>query len=118
MNNLVKTTTWLLGIVLVILGIVGFFNDPIFGLFDVDSIHNVIHLASGIIAIVAAVSGESYARLFLIVFGIIYGLLAIVGFVSIGAVLGLMTINEADNYLHAAISLVSLAVGFGGSRVR
>jgi len=116
MTSMVKSVTWLLGIVLIAIGAIGFFNDPVFGLFEVDTILNIVHLLSGIIAVGAAVSGESYARLYLIVFGIIYGAVAVIGFTMGGDVLGLFAVNAADNYLHTAIALVCLGVGFGGGK--
>lgn len=116
MNSMVKTVTWVLGIVFVAIGILGFVNDPILGLFEVDTIHNIVHLLSGIVAIGAAVSGESYARLYLIIFGLVYGVVTVLGFTMGGDILGLFTVNMADNYLHAALALVMLAVGFGGKK--
>jgi len=116
MQNFVKTVTWVLGIVLTLVGILGFFNDPVLGIFEVDGIHNVVHLLSGVIALGAAASGESYARLYLIVFGIVYGLVTVLGFVMVDNVLGLITVNTADNYLHAAIAIVCLGVGLGSGK--
>lgn len=116
MTSMVKTVTWILGIILVAVGALGFVNNPVLGLFEVDTIHNIVHLLSGIIAIGAAVSGESYARLYLIIFGLVYGAVAVIGFTMNGSILGLFTVNQADNYLHTAIALVSLAVGFGAAK--
>lgn len=116
MSSLVKTITWILGIVLIAVGLLGFVNDPILGIFEVDTIHNLVHLLSGIVAIIAVSSGESYARLYLIIFGIVYALVTVLGFVNGGNILGLFMVNEADNYLHAAIALACLAVGFGGKK--
>ena len=116
MNSLVKSLTWILGIVLLLVGILGFVNNPVLGLFQVDTIHNAIHILSGIVALVAVSSGESAARLYLIVFGIVYGLVTILGFMNGGNVLNLIMVNQADNYLHAAISIVCLGVGFGSKK--
>jgi hypothetical protein len=116
MNSLVKSLTWILGIVLLLVGILGFVNNPILGIFEVDTIHNSIHILSGVIALIAVSSGESMARLYLIVFGIVYGLVTILGFMNGGNVLGLIMVNQADNYLHAAISIVCLGVGFGSKK--
>lgn len=117
MNSLVKSVTWILGIVLLLVGILGFvMPSPLLGLFDVDKVHNSIHILSGVIAIIAVSSGESMARLFLIVFGVVYGLVTILGFVNAGNILGIFTTNSSDNYLHAAIAIVSLGVGFGSKK--
>lgn len=115
MQSLVKTVTWLLGIVFVLIGLAGFFVDGTLLVFEVDTVHNIVHLLSGIVALAAVGSGESYARLYLIVFGLVYALVTVLGFVT-GDILGLFSVNDADNYLHAALALVMLGVGFGGGK--
>ncbi|MDB5189043.1 MAG: hypothetical protein JWM92_641, partial [Candidatus Nomurabacteria bacterium] len=45
------------------------------------------------------------------VFGIVYGLIAIMGFIGGGMVLGMM-MNTADNLLHVIIAAYSLYFGF------
>ena len=114
---MVKNVTLVLGVVFLLIGILGFFmSSPLLGLFEVDTVHNVVHLASGIVALFAVSSGVSYARLFLIVFGIVYGAVAVIGFAMNGSILGIFMVNQADNFLHAAIALVCLAVGFGNKQ--
>ena len=116
MNGLVKPLTWLLGVVLTLVGVAGFFTGDMLLWFQVDTLHNIIHILSGVVALVAASSGEGYSRLYLIVFGIVYGLVTILGFAMGGSILGLFMVNGADNYLHAAIAVVSLVVGFGSNQ--
>ncbi|UPA22087.1 DUF4383 domain-containing protein [Candidatus Peribacteria bacterium] len=113
---MIKTVTWILGVVLLVVGLLGFVNDPILGIFEVDTVHNVIHLLSGIVGLIAVSAGLSYARLYLIIFGVVYALVTVLGFMSGTDILGLFVINQADNYLHAAIALVCLGVGFGGKK--
>lgn len=116
MTSLTKSVTWILGVVLVLLGLAGFFVDGMLFMFEVDTVLNIVHLLSGVVAIAAASSGESYSRMYLIVLGIVYGLIAVIGFVNGGDVLDLFRVNDAGNYLHAAIAVVSLGVAFGGKR--
>lgn len=113
MNNLVKQVTLLFGVVLTLVGIAGFFAGDMLLVFEVNTMHNVIHLLSGVVALIAAGAGTSYARLYLIVFGLVYGLVTVLGFAMNGEVLGLFHANAADNYLHLAIAVVCLGVGFG-----
>src|SRR5688500_20066069 len=101
MNSLTKTVTWVVGVVLVLIGLAGFFVDGTLLVFQVDTVHNIVHLLSGVVGIAAASSGESYSRMYLIVFGIVYGIVTVVGFVNGGDILGLFEVNDADNYLHA-----------------
>jgi hypothetical protein len=113
MNSLVKQFTLLLGAVLLLIGIAGFFVENTLVIFEVNAIHNIIHLLSGAVGLAAAGMGVRYARLYLIVFGIVYALVTVIGFVNGGDILGLFHANDADNYLHAAIALSSLGIGFG-----
>lgn len=115
MSQYVKPLTWVLGVVLTLVGVLGFvLTDPLLGIFKIDPIHNIIHLASGLVAIAAVSMSEMYARWYLIAFGLVYGLVTILGFVEGDTVLGIITVNPADNYLHFAIAAVCLIVGFMG----
>jgi hypothetical protein len=119
MTMLVKPLTYVLGAVLTVVGIAGFFmaqNGLLLGLFEVNALHNVIHILSGVIALWSASSGYAYARMYLILFGLIYGLVAIVGFAMGGDVFGLIHVNAEDNYLHVAIAVACLAVGLGSKK--
>lgn len=84
------------------------------GIFAVDTLHNVIHLVTGVVALLVAGS-VAYARVYFKVFGIIYGLVAVMGFAMHGDMSMLhvpMQMNMADNYLHTVAALLSLAFGF------
>ncbi|MBM3231000.1 DUF4383 domain-containing protein [Candidatus Peregrinibacteria bacterium] len=109
MSALVRPVTQLLGVVFVLLGIAGFFMGDMVFIFEVNTIHNVVHLATGLVALWAASAGKE--RMFLTVFGVIYAAVAFVGFTSGGDVLGLFHANDADNYLHAVVALVCIVLG-------
>ncbi len=101
-----------LGIALILFALAGLFQNPLFGLFDVNVSHSAALILSGALGLGASVAGKSYARLFLIVFGILWALIAIIGFVNNGDIFGLLTTNRADSYVHAAVALASLGFGF------
>jgi hypothetical protein len=82
----------------------------LFGYFMVDTMHNIIHIASGVIAIMAATS-DRYARLYFQVFGLVYVAVAVWGFWT-GGDLYMMQVNLADNILHIVIGVVALLLGF------
>lgn len=105
-----------LGVVFVLVGLVGFFNHPVFGLFEVDTMHNIVHLLSGILAVIVASKGEGPSRRFAKVFGAAYLVVAIIGFIQGNTVLGIISINAADNYLHTLLAIILLAVGFAGNK--
>jgi hypothetical protein len=109
---MIKNIMYVLGVVFIIIGILGFFNNPILGIFEVDTMHNVVHLASGILALIFASRGENQARTYALVLGIVYALVTVIGFISsTGSILGLFTVNTSDNWLHLVLAIVFLALG-------
>jgi Domain of unknown function (DUF4383) len=114
---MIQKLAWVFGIVFILVGVLGFVpgvtsGGLLLGIFSVDTMHNSIHLLSGVLAILAAMGTGMYARLYFKVFGIIYALVTILGFVMGGEVLGMM-MNMADNLLHLIIAVVALWAGFG-----
>jgi hypothetical protein len=111
------------GIVFLVIGVLGFFppvapNGMLLGLFEVGVLHNIIHLATGAAAIAMALSGEAAARLYFQIFGVIYAIVALLGFLyGDAALLGIVAHNWADVWLHLIIAAVALYLGFGYRRV-
>ncbi|MFA5799708.1 MAG: DUF4383 domain-containing protein [Candidatus Peribacteraceae bacterium] len=117
MNLLVKPVTGLLGLALTIVGIAGFFvPSGMFYMFEVDTVHNIVHFGSGLIGLFAFNSSQLHSRWFLILFGLVYAVITIAGFSMDGYIFGLFSTNSADNYLHLAISALCLIVGFGSEK--
>jgi hypothetical protein len=113
----------LIGAVLTIAGIAGFFynsdftsdksvRDAILGILDVNGWHNVFHIATGVLGLVAAGSYAS-ARSYALGFGIVYIAVAIWGFI-VGdgdSILSILPVNTADNVLHLLIGVSGIAAG-------
>jgi len=112
-----------LGVVLMLIGILGFLVEPSFGvgdsadrgtliLFDINGWHNVVHLLSGIVG-VALAGTAAKARLFCIGYGAVYVVVTILGFLvgDGGLLLSLIPINTADNLLHLVIAATGIAIG-------
>ena len=103
------------GIVFIIVGILGFVsavtpNGLLRGYFEVNPAHNVVHLATGVVALIVAFASEKAMRLFFQ----IYALVALMGFfMGNQPLLGIVAINAADNWLHVLIAIVALYLGFG-----
>ncbi len=115
---MIQKLAWVFGVVFLVVGVLGFVpavtsDGLLLGLFMVDGLHNVIHLLSGLVAIGAAWGSGSYARLYFKVFGVVYGLVAVIGFFQGDTVLGLFMVNMADNVLHLVIAAAALWIGFG-----
>lgn len=120
-----KLITQIFSAVFILLGLLGFVNNPIFGTFAVDTVHNIIHLATGILGFALLARGEDGAETFGKIMTFVYGLVTILGFIMpVGMIeptdklLGLFTINGADNYLHLVFTLVFAYLGFAGAPSR
>ncbi len=75
-----KRIATLLGAVFILVGIVGFFSHDLLGA-HLSTIHNVIHLVSGALALYFGLKATlAQAKLFCLIFGIVYGLLGVVGY--------------------------------------
>jgi len=109
-----KTAAMVLGIVFVIVGALGFVPNPIVGangIFMTNHMHDWVHVGSGIVLLLGAYSplGSSMA---LRVVGIIYAIVAVLGFVMGDMVFGI-AMNMADHWLHVVLAIVILYAGFG-----
>ena len=110
------------GIVFVVVGILGFVpavtpREMLLGIFHVNTSHNVVHLLTGAVALVCGFAGAGPSKVFFRVFGVLYGFAAIAGFLQSDVhLLGLISNNRADAWLHAAISVLSLILGFAPMR--
>ena len=88
----------------------------LFGIFAVSALHNVVHLAFGIVGFIFA---RTYAasRAYLLVGGIGYLALWLYGILmDHGSALNIMPLNGADNWLHFGIGagMVLLALTLAG----
>lgn len=115
---MLKQLTTTFGAVLLAIGILGFVpgitsDGLLFGIFAVGGVQNVIHVLSGAVALWAGMTSLSAARMYFQIFGVIYALVTVLGFVAGGSILGLFTTNSADNILYLVIAAVALYAGFG-----
>lgn len=118
--NIQKAAKWF-GIILLLVGILGFIpgitsEGRLLGIFAVDTVHNIIHILTGIVALISA-GTASGAKGYFKTFGIVYALVTVLGFIQgSGELLGIMSINGADNVLHLLITIVALTLGFSGPK--
>jgi hypothetical protein len=121
MSNTNTTMSWaaLAGIVLVAAGLFGFLNTSIAGnapgaLLQVDTIHNVVHLVTGLLALYIAfgLKGEQQVNA-VIGFGILYVIIFVAVLLS-PTLFGIFSVaaNAPLHVIHAAVAVVSLAVGY------
>ena len=116
-----KTLALLFGVVFLLIGILGFVpsvtpNEMLLNIFHVNAAHNAVHLLTGVVALLACIAGVGASKIFFKIFGVVYGLVAVLGFVvGDGMLLGFISNNMADTWLHVGIAVVSLIVGFAPS---
>lgn len=114
---MLKILAILFGLLMIVVGILGFLpdfapNSRLFTLFLVNPMHNIVHLLSGIVALVCGLTSGFAAKIFFILFGLIYGALAVLGFMTgQGMLFDMIAINQADNWLHAFIGVLCLYLG-------
>ncbi len=121
----------IVGIVYLLVGLVGFVpafvqaplaGDPaiaidtlygrLLGLFPINVLHNIVHLAIGVWGILAYRSFTG-ARSFARALAILYGLLAIMGLIPVlNTTFGLIPIFSHDIWLHALTALAAAYFGF------
>jgi Domain of unknown function (DUF4383) len=125
-----RVYAFVFGIIYLAIGIIGFLTptenstgvQAVFGIFDVDFVHNVLYVTTGLAGIIAATMGN--ARNFNQVFGAFYLLLGLLGLVPSlyrpagsyntdkGLFIGLMHLNAGDHILHIVTGVIALIIGF------
>jgi hypothetical protein len=118
-----KTMAVLFGVVFLLVGILGFVpavtkNEMLLGIFHVNTAHNAVHLLSGVVALFCGMSSVGASRMYFKIFGLVYGAVAVMGFLNPGdtMLLGMMSNNNATTWLHVVIAAVSLLIGFMPAR--
>jgi hypothetical protein len=127
----------LVGGVLVIAGIIGFFYeasfatgdsiraDDVFGVLAVNGWHNLVHISIGALLLVAAGSAARAGALFV---GILYIALCVLGFIAtsdngIGFIaendtlIDLVPVNNEDNVLHLILGITGLIAAYASRPV-
>ena len=111
-----RTVCKLLGVVFVLVGIAGFFNEHLLGA-HLDKYHNLVHIVSGIIALYFGFAGSlSAAKGFCLLFGVVYLALGVLGwFVGAGAdhllKVGPLHLATVDHGIHVLLGVILLAGG-------
>lgn len=127
---MIRTFALVFGIVYLLVGVLGFipgltshhadmppitidsFYGKILGLFPVNILHNIVHLAIGAWGVLSSKSVAA-SRLFGKGLAIIYGLLAILGLIpGLNTMFGLVPIYGHDVWLHALSALIAGYFGF------
>jgi hypothetical protein len=120
-----KTVCKILGVVLLLVGLIGFATDNLLGA-HLTTAHNVVHLVSGALALYFGFAGTlSAAKMFSLVFGVVYLALGILGLAlgtgedrmwhPLGT--GVLNLGTADHGIHILLGVLFLAGGLFTKRV-
>lgn len=104
-----KLWAQIVGVILILVGIIGFFNNPVLGIFGVDTLHNLVHIVTGLIFAWAGFARGAPTKKVNQWFGVIYLLVAILGFMGW---ITFMAINSADHWLHLLLGVVTILIGW------
>jgi hypothetical protein len=111
-----KTVCKILGVVFLLVGVCGFALPHLLGA-HLTTVHNVVHIVSGLIALYFGFAGTlSGAKIFALVFGVVYLALGILG-MALGAgaeriwMVGPLEFGQADHGIHILLGVIFLAGG-------
>ena len=113
-----KTVCKILGIVFLLVGICGFLAPTLLGA-HLTPAHNIVHLASGAIALYLGFAGSlTAARAFCLIFGVLYLGLGFLGQFVLGDPangrmwhVGPLELGQMDHLIHILLGVVFLAGG-------
>ena len=119
---MLKAAAILFGIVFLIVGALGFAPavttqmngmPMLLGIFHVNTAHNIVHLASGAVFLLSGLASTGAARAFFRIFGLVYAVVAVLGFLQgDGLLLGVISNNMPDVWLHVVLAAIMLLLGF------
>jgi hypothetical protein len=126
-HRLNSVVAFVAGGTFVLLGLAGFLvagghravgesGGVLFGLFQVNMLHNVVHIAAGAALVAAGIVGAREAKFANCVLGVGCLALVAVGLAVIGTRANVLALNPADNALHLGLGLTLALAGFRADR--
>ena len=111
-----KNITIAFGSTFILVGLLGFIPNPLVsanGLFEVNAMHNLVHLLTGAAFLFGGVVLTGKEDVTLKTVTAAYFGVAILGFLTSGnTLLGVVHINEADRWLHLGLAIRHVDGGF------
>lgn len=114
-----RAFAYIIGIIFLVFGICGFVpslvvNGRLWTIFYVNDWLNSLHVISGGLAILAGISKKTLIRLYFQIFGVIYAVVAALGFVYGNKdILGFLANNGPDTWFHTILAIACLILGYG-----
>lgn len=118
MSNMAKMWAMIIGIVFIVIGVIGYIPGGLgivgpTGFFTTNHLHDIIHLLSGLVILLVALASPASSSAVLKVFGYVYLLVTLLGFVAFSFMQSIILLNGADNYLHLILIIVILWAAYG-----
>ncbi len=121
-SSLNRLVALVFGVIYLLVGLIGFLvtgfrgfaatrGDNLLGIFEINPLHNIVHLLVGAFLLSAALKGIAAARSANITVGAVYLVVGILGFFINNTNLDILALNTADHFLHLASAAVLLGVG-------
>lgn len=111
---------FLFGLIFLIIGIAGFVpglvsHEHLGHVFHVNVWLNLLHTFFGLFGFLVAIIGRETHRFYFQATGVVFGFLAILGFVyGDRDILGFFASNSPDTWFHVIMAVPALILGFGG----
>jgi Domain of unknown function (DUF4383) len=124
----VQIAALIFGVVFLLVGVAGFIpgltthldmltwaghhsGSRLLGIFAVSVLHNIVHLAFGVIGVIAA-RRFAWSRIYLIGGGVVYAVLWLYGLlIDRNTSMNFVPLNDADNWLHLGLAIAMIALG-------
>ncbi|MGH4013112.1 MAG: DUF4383 domain-containing protein [Pseudonocardiaceae bacterium] len=115
------------GAVYVLVGLLGFTvtgtsglastdGGLLLGIFEVNPLHNIVHLLVGALLIAGGLAVPKIAKMVNTLVGGVYLLVGVIGLFLLGSTANILSLNPADNVLHLASAALLVAVGVAADR--
>lgn len=88
--------------------------DDVLILFPVNPLHNIVHIAVGALWLGSAAKHASAKSVNMLI-GVVYALVAVLGFAGVLKFLAIENASSADNFLHIASAALALYFGSAGA---
>ena len=121
-----RLVAYVLGAVFLLIGVLGFAvttdvgfasreGDSLLG-FEVNPLHNIVHLLVGAVLLLGATRGVAAARSANIAIGGTYLVVGIIGLFILDSSANILALNSADNVLHLVSAAVLLGAGLAADK--
>lgn len=128
-RTLNQTVAVAFGAVYILVGVIGFAvtnevgfaareGRDLLGIFEVNPLHNIVHLAIGALLLLGGLASAAAARAVNAIVGATYLVVGLAGLVMMDSRSDILALNSADNVLHLGSALLLLGVSiFAGNRM-